>query len=742
MTAIDRTRVDFGLLLEAMPDAVIVADLDSRVLYANAAVEKLLGWRADELVGQPLHAIQPERLRVPHDAGFGRYVDTGIGRLMGSPIRVPALHRDGIECDIELNLAEIRDPSGHRLVVGVLRDLSERVELERSVAVLRYLKATTAAAARLWTRLDPTLVLQTLTDVLVEDFDAALIRTWINEPGTGMLRMVTSGGLSNRVADSPRHHIDPATHPYKMGLVARTKQPFLKNGLAGDPQFDQAWVAQEGIQAALCLPLLAGDELLGILVFFARHPIFDEVAETIGHLGALAAAALKDAELVAQEREARSGADRARARFELLAGVSEQLAGSLNPSQTVERIAAAVVPAFADWCVVDLLSSGGSLDTVASAHRDADKASAIRQLRLRYPPLVRASPQHAIYRALDAGAPVWENVSDSDLEARAVDAEHLALLRELGIGSHIVVPLAARGRAVGAISFVRGPEREPYDADAVVTAMDLARRSGLAIDNAELYRSAQQAIQLRDRFLAVASHELRTPLSVVRGHWELLQRRLGSPANIGTPDGDRTATSIRRLGQGIDQLQRLVEDLLDVNRLGTGKTNLERKPVDLVALVRDVVEDLGPARKGRVRLNLPASPVIGAWDAARMTQVVGNVIGNALKYSPADGAVDVSVTEGSETARFRVSDSGIGVAPDQLEAIFEPFSRAPNASAQHYPGIGLGLAISREIVERLGGTMWAESAGEGRGSVFIVELNRSRNDDPTASESAEPGDDE
>ena len=117
-------------------------------------------------------------------------------------------------------------------------------------------------------------------------------------------------------------------------------------------------------------------------------------------------------------------------------------------------------------------------------------------------------------------------------------------------------------------------------------------------------------------------------------------------------------------------------------------------------------------------------------------------IGNALKYSPANGAVDVSVTEGPETTQFRVSDSGIGVAPDQLEAIFEPFSRAPNASAQHYPGIGLGLAISREIVERLGGTMWAESAGEGRGSVFIVELNRSRTGDPTATDSTEPGDDE
>jgi len=740
MPSIDRTRVDVSLLLEAMPDAVVVADMTSRIVYANAAVEGLLGWRPDELVGQSLHMIQPERLHDAHDTGFGRYVETGVGRLIGSPIRVPGRAPDGTERDVELNLAEIRGQDGRRLVVGVLRDLSERVELERNVAVLRYLKATTAAAARLWTRLDPALVLGTLTNVLVDDFDGALVRTWIVEPETGMLRMVTSGGLSTRVETSTRHRIDPTTHPSKLGIVARSKRPFLKNGLQGDPEFDQAWIEREGIHAALCLPLLAGDDLLGVLVFFARNPIFDEVAETIGHLAALAAAALKDAALVAREREARSTADRARARFELLAAVSERLAGSLNPRETVERIAEAVVPSFADWCVVDLLSPTGSLQTVASAHRDLDKVASISQLRSRYPPMERSSPRHAIHRAMDAGIPVCETVSDSDLVARAADADHLALLRAVGIGSHVVVPLAARARTMGAISFVRGPGREPYDADAVVTAVDLARRSGLAIDNAELYRSAQQAILLRDRFLAVASHELRTPLSVVRGHWELLQRRAGSGRGASSGDDDRTATSMRRLGEGIDQLQRLMEDLLDVNRLGSGQTPLERSAVDLVALVRDTVDDLGRAGTQRVRLELPDSPVVGSWDAARLSQVVGNVIGNALKYSPPDGLVEVSVTDGPETARFRVADSGIGIPAEQLEAIFEPFGRAPNASTQHYPGLGLGLAISREIVERLGGRMWAESAGEGRGSVFIVELDQHTTGDPTATEAADPGD--
>ncbi|MGI8999042.1 MAG: ATP-binding protein [Candidatus Limnocylindria bacterium] len=738
MTSVEPAHVDVSLLLEAIPDAVVVADMDSRIVYANAAVEQLLGWRADELRGQPLHIIQPGRMHGVHDAGFGRYAETGVKRLFGSPIRLPALHADGTERDIELNLAEIHDPGGRRLVVGVLRDLRERVELERSLKVLSYLRATTAATARLWTRLEPELVLQTLTDVLVEDFDGALVRTWIHEPETSTLRMMTSGGLSTRVADSPRHRIDIATHPHKIGQVARTRQPFITNDLSADPQFDQDWVHESELHAALCLPLLAGPDLLGLLVYFSREPIYDEMAETIGHLAALASAALNDSRLVGQEREARAAADVARTRFELLADVSERLVGSLNPEETVQRVAEASVPAFADWCVVDLVVGAGGLNTVASTHRLPEQLGLIRKLRSRYPPNARRDPPHAIYRALEAGAAIREVVSDADLAARAVDHEHMSLLRRLGIGSHVVVPLIARGRTMGAISFIRGPDRDVFDADEAVTAEDLARRSALSIDNAQLYRSAQQAIQLRDRFLAMASHELRTPLSVVRGHWELLERRSRTARGAAGPDAEKTTASLGRLGQGIDQLQRLVEDLLDVNRLHGGEMEMDLRPVDLASLVRGTVEDL-PDGPTRVRMQLPPGPMVGTWDVARLTQVVANVLGNALKYSPADAVVDVSLTEGTRTVLLRVADSGIGIPPDELEAIFEPFSRAPNASGQHYPGLGLGLAISREIVGQLGGRMWAESEGEGRGSSFFIELECNGPGDPSAPDPTKTG---
>ena len=719
------TEVDGSSLLDAMPDAVVVADMESRIVYANAAVERLLGWKADELVGRSLHAIQPERLHAAHDAGFSRYARTGRPTLFGAPVRVPAVRSDGSEVDIELNLSEIREPSGRRLAVGVLRDLADRVELERQLSILRYLRATSAATARLRTGLDPMLVLQTMTDVLVEDFDAALARTWLYDPATNTLRLRTSGGLSTRVEGSSRELIDVATYPYKIGIVARTLHPIVRNGLGGDPDFEQGWVEGEGLQSVVCHPLLSGTELLGVMVAFFRHQIFDEVAETIGHLASLGAAAVRDANLVAQERDARALADRARRHFELIARVSEGLTGSLDEEVTVRSVADAIVPQFADWCVIDLLSNGDELQPVAALHRDPRLTAVIHELRERYPPVERRQRRHPIHRAIDGPTTVWEAVRDEDLQARAADEEHLALMRRLGIGSHIVVPLPARGRVTGTVSFIRGPDRPAFDADEVATAEDVARGTALAIDNARLYRSAQHAVAVRDRFLAVASHELRTPLSVVYGHWELLARRLRRMPDLKASQRERTETSLRRLGQGIDQLRRLVEDLLDFDRVGGASTPLRRTELDLVTLVRDAVAGVhDPGARRRIQVDVPDVPVIGVWDADRLAQVIGNLVGNALKYSPVDQPVEVVLTAEPTGVRLRIADSGIGIAKEQLDAIFEPFSRAPNASAQHFPGLGLGLAVSREFVFQMGGRIWAESPGEGQGSSFIIELPR------------------
>ena len=464
---------DFAALLEAMPDAVVVADMQSRIVYANASVERVLGWPPGALIGEHLHTIQPERLRDAHTEGFGRYASTGERTLFGRPIRLSALTRDGAEHDVELNLAEITGPAGERLVMGVIRDLSERVKLERGV----------------------------------------------------------------------------------------------------------------------------------------EH-----------------------------ERAARGEADRSRAHFELLARVSERLAASLDPEVTVQAVADAVVPIFADWCIVDLVREDRTLETVAAVHRDPSLVHWIGELRTTYPPWQRTDPPHSIYRAIDERRTIRETVAPDDLRRRALDPRHLAMMERLGIGSHMVATLSTGGRVMGAVSLVRRGDREPFDEEDVATAEGISRRAAIATENARLYRSAQQAVEVRDRFLAVASHELRTPLSVVYGHWELLARWLrNDPDAARRPNADKIDVSVQRLGQGVDQLRRLVEELLDVSRLAHGTMDMRRGPVDLAAVVRQSVDDASAsAATGRPRLELPDSPVIGQWDEARLGQVVDNLLLNALKYSPGD----------------------------------------------------------------------------------------------------------
>ena len=264
----------------------------------------------------------------------------------------------------------------------------------------------------------------------------------------------------------------------------------------------------------------------------------------------------------------------------------------------------------------------------------------------------------------------------------------------------------------------------------------IARRTALATDNAYLHRAAREAIELRDRFIGLASHELRNPLGVVRGHWELLGRRLRPVLEgMDAEERERVAGSLERLGHGIDQLQRMIEELLDPRSAEIGQFELRRAPMDLAEAVRQAAEDLPDASApARIRLDLPEAPVIGEWDRGRIEQIVANLLANALKYSPPDAPVDVRLSVNGGTARLEVTDRGIGIGADELHAIFQPFRRGREAESHRYPGLGLGLAVSREVVGMHGGRLWAESPGPGGGSTFIVELDVEASSPPAAAD--------
>jgi PAS domain S-box-containing protein len=240
--------------------------------------------------------------------------------------------------------------------------------------------------------------------------------------------------------------------------------------------------------------------------------------------------------------------------------------------------------------------------------------------------------------------------------------------------------------------------------------------------------AAEEALRARDHFLSIASHELKTPVASLQLATEALVRA----RDAGTLSADRLQTGLRRMHGAVTRLGSLVNELLDVSLLTNQSIPVQVAPIDLAEVSREVVATFADAgSKDRIKLTLPDSiPMAG--DAMRIGQVLTNLVDNALKYSGEATSVEVRAAASDDGAVIEVVDHGVGLDPVARRELFEPFGRGDNTS--HIPGMGLGLYISRQIVERHGGAMRASSDGDGRGTTITVQLPRRP---PVATEDAE-----
>src|SRR5207245_2118239 len=245
-------------------------------------------------------------------------------------------------------------------------------------------------------------------------------------------------------------------------------------------------------------------------------------------------------------------------------------------------------------------------------------------------------------------------------------------MRALGAISYIIAPLRARGQVLGTLFLATAGSGRRYDPSDVRIAEELADRAATALDNARLYRSAQEAVRARDDFLSIASHELRTPLTPLRLQTQILRRL----AEGGDFPRERLTKSLDTLERQTSRLEHLVTDLLDVSRISAGKLTLRREPVDLAEVAREVVERY--ASSAPARISLSAASATGSWDRIRLEQVVTNLLVNAIKYG--DGKpIDVAVEPGCGMAALVVRDRGIGIAAVDQKRIFGRFERAASA---------------------------------------------------------------
>lgn len=310
--------------------------------------------------------------------------------------------------------------------------------------------------------------------------------------------------------------------------------------------------------------------------------------------------------------------------------------------------------------------------------------------------------------AAGRGPVVIEGLSDR----AGLGPEESPLLAGEGLRSALAVPFVAGDRFFGALLLgYRRPRA--FGPDDLRLATALADQAAIVLENARLFDEAQRAIAHRDEFLAIAAHELRTPLTILKGRAQLLDRRL---APVAAPRDVETLAVVRRQ---VDRLERLVNDLLDASLIDAGRLPYHPEPVDLVALVHRVAEEAvfrGEERPIDVVAAEPA--LIAVIDPWGIEQVVTNLVGNARRYSAPGTPVGVRVGRQGAEARVEVTDAGMGIAPEDLERIFERYFRAADARG----GIGLALSVSRRIVADHGGRLWATSAGPGQGATFVMTL--------------------
>ncbi len=393
-----------------------------------------------------------------------------------------------------------------------------------------------------------------------------------------------------------------------------------------------------------------------------------------------------------------------------LAEVSGRLASSLDLDATGRTVASLPVPRFAEASLlwVARADARGARAWTCDVHATGPDRGG-RELAAAVPML---GTHPLIARAVKSGRPVVSRSGTAPWAPWPGGLGEPPRFRDAATFS-----LVAGGRSLGTLTLFASERhgfRLPEDA---ALCEELAHRAAIAVENATLFRMAQDAIHAREEFLAVASHELKTPLTPLRLRLQAVVRlvsRAGTP-----PSPEQLAASVRGVDGHVQRLVTLIDQLLDTSRIATDAPRLARERIDLGALVREVVEQ---HRAELVRAGCEVSvsvrrQVVGSFDPVRMGQVVTNILMNAMKYAP--GPIEVAVDADALTARLAVRDRGPGIAPHDQERIFRPFERA--VSHLQASGFGLGLHIVRQIVEAHGGAVHVDSA-PGAGSTFVVEL--------------------
>jgi PAS domain S-box-containing protein len=406
--------------------------------------------------------------------------------------------------------------------------------------------------------------------------------------------------------------------------------------------------------------------------------------------------------------------------LKFLSEASRILASSLDYQKTLNSITKLAVPEIADWCAVDLLNSKGELEQVAIAHKNPSKVKWAKALRKADPPDLNA-PRGVPHVLKTGKAEFYPFITDEMITKLAKNKKQLQLLRQVGFTSAMIVPLFIKGKTVGGISFVTTETKRQFTESDLIMAQEIASRASLALENAGLYRASQEAVSLRDNFISIASHELKTPVTSVKIFTQVLQQH---SEQIGDEEAKKHLT---KMDKQLNKLIELIYNLLNISKIQAGRMEFSQKLFDFDSSIKEIIEVLqdGIPKHKLIIKGQTGKKIYG--DEDRIGQVVSNLVSNAIKYSPKAGKVIIHLSSDRNFVKVCIEDFGIGMAKEHLSKIFERFYRVFDTTDKTFPGLGIGLYISAEIIKRHHGKLWVESdSGKGSRFYFVLPLKRDK----------------
>ncbi len=397
-----------------------------------------------------------------------------------------------------------------------------------------------------------------------------------------------------------------------------------------------------------------------------------------------------------------------------LAEASKILSSSLDLDTTLNTVASMVVPEIADWCGVDLLTTDGEIRQVAIAHKDPKMIKWAKELRKKQP--VDPNAPTGVPNVLRNGkSEIYPVITDEMIVAAAKNKKQLELIRKLNFKSVMIVPIFLKEKTVGAISFVTTDTDRHYNQADLLMAEELGLRASVALENASLYKGSQEAINTRDEFISVASHELKTPVTSVKMFTQILIKHSEQIGDV------KAVEHLSRMNKQINRLTELIYDLLNISKIQAGKMEFKQAWFDFDKVVNEIIDVLSQSEEKHKLIVEGRTKKKICGDEERIGQVINNLISNAIKYSPQANKVCIKLSSDEENVCVSVQDFGIGMAKQHLEKIFERFYRVYDTTDKTFPGLGIGLYISSEIVKRHGGRFWVKS-DPGKGSTFSFSL--------------------